>query len=307
MPESGRPARLAAVPIPASLIDQSTEPIEHEIDTRWTMAYSAGIGDASSTYFDTRSSAGVVAHPLFSVCLEWPAVLAARQLAPLETLTRDELLRGVHATHDLTVHRLVEPGDLLRTTATVVGLEPRGPGAYEVLRLDTSTVDGELVATTFMGSLFLGVDIEGSPRSAQPPPGPPIEEFESFVAVERHVPSNAGHVYTECARIFNPIHTDAAAAEAAGLPGIILHGTATLAMAITEVVKVHGADPALVRRVQCRFAAMVEIPSRVRVVIGPAEVDPDDPSRRLLRFEVANAHGEPAVRNGLVVLGVRRP
>jgi acyl dehydratase len=294
------------VPLPASLIDQSTEPLVEEIDSRWTMAYAAGIADASSTYFDTRSSAGVVAHPLFAVCLEWPAVLEARRLASSEVLPRDELLRGVHATHDLTVHRLVEPGDRLSTTATVIGVEPRGPGAYEVLRLETETVSGEPVATTYMGSLFLGVGIDGPPSPAQLPSSPPIEDFESFVAVERHVPSNAGHVYTECARIFNPIHTDAAAAEAAGLPGIILHGTATLAMAITEVVKVHGADPALVRRVQCRFAAMVEIPSRVRVVIGSAEVDPDDPSKRLVRFEVANAHGEPAVRNGLVVLGVRR-
>ena len=46
----------------------------------------------------------------------------------------------------------------------------------------------------------------------------------------------AAHVYTECARIFNPIHTDVAVAEASGLPGPILHGTATLAMAVSAVV-----------------------------------------------------------------------
>ena len=40
------------------------------------------------------------------------------------------------------------------------------------------------------------------------------------------VPYHLGHVYTECARIWNPIHTDLAVARAAGLPGPILHGTA---------------------------------------------------------------------------------
>ena len=48
---------------------------------------------------------------------------------------------------------------------------------------------------------------------------------------EIRVPIGAGaaHVYTECARIWNPIHTDTAVTAKAGLPGIILHGTATLA------------------------------------------------------------------------------
>ena len=47
------------------------------------------------------------------------------------------------------------------------------------------------------------------------------------------VSATAAHVYTEGARIWNPIHTDAAVAARAGLPGIILHGTATLALAVS--------------------------------------------------------------------------
>ena len=47
--------------------------------------------------------------------------------------------------------------------------------------------------------------------------------------------ATAAHVYTECARIWNPIHTDVAYARAAGLPDIILHGTATLALSISKV------------------------------------------------------------------------
>jgi acyl dehydratase len=70
-------------------------------------------------------------------------------------------------------------------------------------------------------------------------------------------------VYTECARIWNPIHTDIAVARAAGLPGIVLHGTATLALAVSRLVaRDLGGDPLAVREVAARFSAMVPLPSR---------------------------------------------
>ena len=73
--------------------------------------------------------------------------------------------------------------------------------------------------------------------------------------------SGAAHVYTECARIFNPIHTDRAVALAAGLPDIILHGTATLALAVSELIKGFAdGNPARVKRLGGRFSAMVLMP-----------------------------------------------
>jgi acyl dehydratase len=234
-------------------------------------------------------------------------VLAARTLVDRSVLSADELRRGVHATHDLTVHRLVQPGDVLTTTATVTAIEQRSPGAYETLRLETVSAEGEPVATTHMGSLFLGVDVEGSvddPSIDAGAPEPIDVPLGSTTTVERHIPSNLGHTYTECARIWNPIHTDAAVADAAGLPGPILHGTATLATAVSEVVRAHGDDPALVRGLSCRFAAMVEIPSLIRVTVGELLVAEDDPTSHAVGFEVTNAHGEPAIRNGVVLMGV---
>jgi acyl dehydratase len=293
------------VPLPSALLGRSTEPITHEVDPRWTMAYAAGIADVAGAYLDTRSTAGVVAHPLFPVCLEWPLVLAAGALVDRDTLSTEERLRSVHATHDLVVHRQIHPSETLTTTATVVSVEARSPGAYEILRLDTLDAEGEPVATSHMGSLFLGVEVDGTPTEPTELPALPATDGQPrLTEVERHIPSNAAHVYTECARIYNPIHTDAAVADAAGLPGIILHGTATLAMAVTEVVRAHGNDPDLVRRVACRFAAMVEIPSLVRVVISASAPVDDEPGTRAVGFEVLNAHGEPAIREGVVVLGV---
>jgi len=108
------------------------------------------------------------------------------------------------------------------------------------------------------------------------------------------IAANLAHVYSECARIWNPIHTDRAFAAAAGLPDIILHGTATLALAVSRVVAAGGGDPRRVRRIAARFGAMVRLPSEVVVRLFAPEGD-------IVRFEVCNDEGGLAVRDGLVV------
>jgi len=56
------------------------------------------------------------------------------------------------------------------------------------------------------------------------------------VTTEVPIPATLAHVYTECARIWNPIHTDPAVARQAGLSAILLHGTATLALAVSAAL-----------------------------------------------------------------------
>jgi hypothetical protein len=70
-------------------------------------------------YLDTRARADVLAHPLFPVCFEWPAFLSTRHLPIDDTLSREERLRGVHASHDLVLHRPLRAGVELETRATV--------------------------------------------------------------------------------------------------------------------------------------------------------------------------------------------
>ncbi|HCB36968.1 MAG TPA: hypothetical protein DEP66_01785, partial [Acidimicrobiaceae bacterium] len=83
-----------------------------------------------------------MAHPLFPVCVEWPAIVAGRDVADRWGITPAETRRSVHATHDLHVHRLVRPGDRLATSLTCTGVQRRRPGAYSTTRLDTVDADG---------------------------------------------------------------------------------------------------------------------------------------------------------------------
>jgi acyl dehydratase len=294
------------MPLSSSVVGLSTEPSVHDIDARWTMAYAAGIDDLSPFYIDTTSHEPVVAHPLFPVCVEWPSVLEWRRRSPDHGITRDEAVRGVHADHRLTIHRLIRAGDRLSTTATIERVERRAPGAYQVLRLDTVDHRGDPVATTLMGLLFLGVEVDGEDRALGPPATadastPSLEDgvgpvCDSGFTARRTIPANAAHVYTECSRIWNPIHTDRAVAASAGLPAPILHGTATLAIAVSEIVaRAAGSDPHRIREISGRFAAMVAMPSEITIDVAHHEHG--------VSFVVTNQEGEQAVRNGLVVIG----
>ncbi|MEL7157902.1 MAG: MaoC/PaaZ C-terminal domain-containing protein [Actinomycetota bacterium] len=292
------------MPIPTQLVGMRVDPMEHAVDERWTMAYAAALDDYRSIYHDTTAPDGVVAHPVFAVCPEWPVIVASRSHSERLGVAPEEVITSVHATHDTTIHRLIRPGDILTTSLETVGLVDIKPGAMSSTRLVTVDADGEPVATTTQCGIYLGVPLDGDdhPDPDAPPPIAGSERRGEPTEVAVAVPAGAAHTYTECARIWNPIHTDKAVALGAGLPDIILHGTANLAHGVTAVIDhAGGGRPEAVRRIACRFAAMVRMPSTLTVRIWPA--NPTGDGRRTVPFEVLNADGDPAVKDGLVVLG----
>ena len=277
--------------------------VRHSVDERWTMAYAASLGDHRPEYFDTERTGGVVAHPVFAVCPEWPAIVASRDLSISAGVTPAEVLTSVHATHDTTIHRLVRPGDELVTSLEMVGVEQISPGAKSTTRLTTVDAVGLPVATTTQCGIYLGQPLEGEGiADPDPPASLAVDRVGEPVEVTVAVAAGAAHTYTECARIWNPIHTDSSVAKASGLPDIILHGTANLAHGVTAVVdQAAGGDPARVQRIVGRFAAMVRMPSELTVRVWPG-VAADDQTD-VVPFDVLNAEGQPAVKDGFVVLG----
>ncbi len=292
------------MPVNIGAIGCTTESVVHEVDERWIMAYSAGLGDMHACYLDTTLEAGIVAHPLFSICPEWPVVEASRNLLHPYGLTEEERHRVVHSTHDVQVHRLIRPGDRLLTQATILSVEAKAPGALVLVRIDTRDQHDEPVATTVQGHLYREVATVGnsqSPCASIPPRPERIAHRESPIkTIRRPVGANAAHIYTECARIWNPVHTDVAVAKAAGLPDIILHGSATLALAVSDIVDhVDAGDASQIHRVYGAFRSMVRMPSTIEVLIYPPTARANAVN---VRFEVINAEGHPAVADGLVTL-----
>ncbi|MEQ8661288.1 MAG: MaoC/PaaZ C-terminal domain-containing protein [Gammaproteobacteria bacterium] len=273
----------------ASLVGYTTRWFEHRLDTRWSMAYAAALGEVHACYFDDRAGRPLAVHPLFPVCLEWPALvdsLAANGV---------DMRRTVHATHDLELLAPLTPPQDLRSRATVIGVEQRAPGIYLGWRFETIAADGRLLARTWQGNLFLGAQLRGPPRWDAPLPQRPAAALATPPSRTLRLPAGLAHTYTECARIWNPLHTEAAVAAAAGMPRPPLHGTATLAVAVSALVADRlGGDAGRVRRLGGRFNALVLLPCELALACS------DDVAARRLHFEVRNADGGRAVRDGFL-------
>jgi acyl dehydratase len=289
--------------VPSSFVGTSSEPRVAQVDPRWSMAYAAALDDLAPCYLDTRDATRFVAHPMFPVCIEWPVVIGMRQQFQDGGITVDESRRGVHATHDVIIHRLIRPPEKLTTRATVVAVEGRKPGAYQLTRLETTDESGAAVCTSMYGSIYRGVEvigeskplaaIAGLPRASESPKQPRAE-------AKVQVAGGLAHSYTECAQIWNPIHTDIKVAREAGLPALILHGTATLALAVSRIVHSEaGGDPSRVARIAGRFSGMVLMPSDITVRTLSRE--PHD-GGAIVHFDVLTQSGEPAISNGAILL-----
>jgi acyl dehydratase len=247
----------------ARLTSLKVGPTAITAEARWLMAYAAALGESDARYYDTTAPAGPVAHPLFAVCYEWPLAQTLRAKAMDEEVVR----RGVHAFHNLVIHRAPQAGERLRVSAKVVGVQKVRAGTLVVTRFSATDRTGVAVTTTEYGSIYRGVELKGD-EIAAPTSAPAGSSTNDGVRWEERVEIalQTAHVYTECARIYNPIHTDAAVARAAGLPAIILHGTATLALAVSRVVaRELSGDPGRVRGVAVRFSGMVRLPSHITV------------------------------------------
>lgn len=272
----------------ADLVGKRTGPVEHRVDARWAMAYAAGIDDLSEAYFDNRDGRPLAIHPVFPVCLEWPVLVASMAEHGVD------MRRSVHATHDLHLVAPLVADETYTTTATIVGVEQRKPGVYLGWRFDTSDSAGRVVCQTSQGNLFLGATLEGEARWSEPMP--PLPGFAVKAGVPRScdllVPLNMAHVYTECARIWNPIHTDRAVAAAHGIGEPLLHGTATLALAVSALVaRVLDGDPSRVRRITARFAARVELPNALALEFSRCGTSG-------VCFSAKTADGQTALRDG---------
>ena len=285
--------RVSAQPtISGQIVGTEVGALSTSLDARWAMAYAAALGLDDPRYYDTLAPTGPIVHPLFSVCYEWPAALALRAKTVREAWVR----LGVHATHHVVIHRRPVVDDRLLTRAQIVEVRPSRAGTLVVARFATVDRNGRPVTTTDYGSVYRGVATEGPTRAPVEPlprPEPPVSSEPRWTAVVP-VAARAAHVYSECARIWNPIHTDVAVARTAGLSSPILHGSATLALAVSQVIQQDlDGDPTRVAAIAARFTGLVSMPSSF-VVRGLGRAGD------VIAFDAVDARGEPVLSDGIL-------
>jgi acyl dehydratase len=284
------------VPLTPELVGREVGRITVTVDARQLMAYAAGVPDERPELFDTTTS--LVTHPMFPVSPEWE--LIATQRTTPQAMTRLEALSGVHAAHDVIVERSIVPGETIDLTATVIGVDRRRSGSTQTMLFVATDAEGAIVWRTRFTSFFRGVALDGEPTSvdvAWPDQPPAATDREPIAQRSSQVRAVDAHVYSECARIWNPIHTDIAVARSVGLAAPILHGTATLARGVSIATELADWPLADVRRVAGSFAAVVDLDTTITVRLL-------DTSESVLHFDVLTHAGRAAVADGVITRSI---
>jgi acyl dehydratase len=257
------------MPVRSAALGAELDPSTVAVTPRMTLAYAAGIGDVGPRTFDDAGPRPLVAPPAFCVRLEWTVLLASR--GATLGLDEKERLQAVHVEQDSTFHAPIRPGDALTTRARVVAIRATRAGALVQTRLSTAHArTGAPVVTSWHSVIYRGVAVAGPDGRLEEAPFVP----EAPSALPRRatllVPREAAHVYTECSGIWNPIHTERRVALAAGLPDVILHGTAAWAIAGREVIGSHAeGDPTRLLRLRARFKAPIVPGGALELDHGP--------------------------------------
>lgn len=213
--------------------------VTQDIDARWVLAYSAALNLTGPEYLDDSRPGGVVVPPTFCVCLEW-AIAGSEARNTLLGLSAAERGMAIHAAQDSHFIAPIKLGMKVETTGEPVHMFRRSIGSGVVMRYDTRDArTDELLVRSWSTHLFRGVEADFDSVGDMPPEVPAALAETRFASVAETIRIAPGlaHIYSECARIWNPIHTEQRAARAANLPSIILHGTATWALAGKRIVE----------------------------------------------------------------------
>ena len=158
-----------------------------------------------------------------------------------------------------------------------------------------------LVAELYYNGITRGATLEGADVVLEDEPPWPAPASAGDTPLWRStvpIPLYAGQQYTECAQIYNPIHTEPSVAKAAGLPDMILHGSATKALSLSAVINASFAgDASRVTRLCGQLRGMVLMNSEIVVEALAEEVVEGE---KRVFFRTLNAARAAAVSNGVV-------
>jgi len=210
----------------------------------------------------------------------------------------EALLTQVHHTETIVHHRALVPGDTLTIDGLIAAIEPHRAGTRVVIRFDAADEKHRPVFSEYCGALLRGVTCADGGRRAGDLPAIPAPENPdgSIWCAAIDIDPLMPYIYDGCTDIVFPIHTSPKFAEEVGLPGIILQGTATLALAVREMVDHEaGRRPDRIRTLSGRFTGMVLPGTRIEIHLNERR---DIPGGKALFFAVHDNTGQKAVSDG---------
>lgn len=226
------------------------------VDPDGARAYAAATDDDDPAY-----GRGAVAPPLFGAVVTWASLGDALG----DMVSAADLPRLVHVAHDVHLSGPLVPGRRLVTVARAFALRPGRTGRRCTAQLTSRDQDtGAVVLVQYATVLVRGRQDDASSAAALGelpghdfPPGDAARARPAGRGQVAVAPDQARR-YAAASGDHNPIHLDEGAARAAGLPGPVLHGLCTMALAGRAVLGlVADGRPHRLRRLAVRFAGPV--------------------------------------------------
>ncbi len=284
----------------SDLVGTQLKPYETTITMRQTKNHAASIDDGNPRYFDDTNKNGILSHPMFPVTVTWPVLSHLDRFIEADNFPTEVLLTQVHYSEHLILHRLVQPNDALTVKGVLQAFIPHRAGTHAVIKLDTLDKAGKPVFTEYIGAMLRGVDCGkgGIADSIPVVPEGNKNNDTSVWASDVHIHPLMPFLYDGCTDIEFPIHTSVQFAKAVGLPGIILQGTATLALVVRDIVdREADMDPSRVTQIGCNFTGMVKPDTDIRILCTDRVCHQNHTD---VFFIVLNNENKKAIRNGFV-------
>ena len=275
---------------------------QYDVTVGWreTKNFAAALHDSNPLYFDDEREEGLLAPLTFPVALTWPIVKNLNEYLLGVKFPENLLYTMVHATEHLILHRLVRQGQHLLIQTDVAAVLPHKSGTQLSLRFQAFDEQNQPVFTEVTGALLRGVACEGSCGSKDDlPPVPTFPEgvsqlWEKTLAIDPLLP----YIYDGCTDIVFPIHTSKRFAHQVGLPDVLVQGTATLGLAVREIVNTSaGRNPGKIKKIHARFSGMVFPGSEIQIRFfeGIRKEDGQE-----YYFIVLNEQNQAVVKDGFV-------
>ncbi|MEM8986645.1 MAG: MaoC/PaaZ C-terminal domain-containing protein [Pseudomonadota bacterium] len=268
------------------------------LEARRISAFAAGVYEQSENYFDDTRRHGLAVHPAIAFSLQWNA----RFRLGVASDSEQKPIVGVHAGTDFVIHKPFRVGRAVTTQGRLIAFKQVKSGVFSVERYRMTDASGDLLAELDINYIILRARLTGGDVALETiatPPALPVGVNEPAWSKEIFIPFSMPYHYTACADIFAPIHTSKRAAQAAGFPNIILHGSATKAIALGEIINARfDGDPTRIKRLYGQLRGIVSPNTHIRVQVTAVDEVGDDLQ---VFFQVLNENDEPAVANGLIV------
>ena len=271
----------------AELAGKEYDPSTFEVTADAIERYARATNDLNERYLTGGDDA--VAPPVFPVVGAFGAFMATAMDPELEA----DLLRLVHGAEEHVIHRPLKPGDVITISPTLEWVDQKDSGETFTAKATLTDQNGDAVAEV-RGTMFIRGSGSGKKSS-----GGDAEPTRDIVYEEStKVDDDQTFRYAEASGDHNPIHVDPATAQMAGLPGIIVHGMCTMAIATKAAVNgLAGGDPARIKRVGVRLSKPV-LPGQELTTKLWKENDGDDVTT--YGFETYNPDGAAVIKQGVV-------